>query len=141
MRNDCKKWFADIESHYPTQFDLYYLCLIVGFAAPRRVTVEPGHLTDMVENFPGEFRSRARLLIGLLLTTDLKDRAIELDERDSVYRSVAKLVRSDSPSSMSDEGVKLMNQYAHGGFDVLVEQFGGERPRSIEVCLRRYAQC
>ena len=37
----------------------------------------------------------------------------------------------------SNEGIKRMNQYAHGGFDVLCEQMD-ERPRSIETFVRKY---
>jgi hypothetical protein len=33
-----------------------------------------------------------------------------------------------------------MNQYAHGGFDVLCENFS-DRPTSIETFLRKYARC
>ncbi|MGE5655638.1 MAG: hypothetical protein ACM37W_03415 [Actinomycetota bacterium] len=141
LRKDARRWFKDIEKHYPTFFDLYYLCLMAGFAERRRNTEISSEAVDsLVENFPGEFRPRGRLLVGLLIHTELSRLGIDLDERDDVYRRVAELVDPNSPSDLSNEGVKLMNQYAHGGFDVLCENFS-DRPTSIETFLRQYARC
>jgi hypothetical protein len=141
LREDARKWFKDISDHYPLLFDLYYLCLMAGFASGRRNTeIGSDDVKGLVENFPGEFRSRGRLLVGLLINTELSRLGIDLDERDDVYSRVAKLVDPNSPSYMSNEGVRLMNQYAHGGFDALCEYFG-DRPRSIETFIRKYFRC
>ncbi|HEY9695534.1 MAG TPA: hypothetical protein V6D15_25325 [Oculatellaceae cyanobacterium] len=144
LRKDARKWFKDIENkeYYPTLFDFYYLCLMVGFASGRRNSqLETRDVDSLVEYFPGDFRSRGKLLVGLLIHTELSYRGINLDEREAVYERVAKLVDPNSPSYMTDEGVKIMNHYAHGGFDALFEYFGGDRPRSIETFIRKYARC
>ncbi|HAG80006.1 MAG TPA: hypothetical protein DCL61_02290 [Cyanobacteria bacterium UBA12227] len=141
LRKDARKWFKDISSNYPILFDLYYLCLMAGFASGRKnLDIHSDDVDDLVENFPGEFRSRGRLLVGLLIHTEISRLGIDLDERDAVYRRVAELVEPNSPSYMSNEGVRLMNQYAHGGFDALCEYFG-DRPRSIETFIRKYFRC
>lgn len=141
LRKDARRWFKDVEKHYSTLFDLYYLCLMAGFAERRRNTeISSDAVDSLVENFPGDFRSRGRLLVGLLIHTELSRLGINLDERDDVYRRVVQLVDPTSPSDLSNDGVKLMNQYAHGGFDILCENFS-DRPTSIETFLRKYAQC
>lgn len=141
LRKDARKWFKDISAHYSILFDFYYLCLMVGFAAGRRnPDINPEDVDSLVENFPGEFRARGRRLVGLLIHADLAFNGIDLHERDDVYRRVAKLVDPNSPSNLSNEGVKIMNQYAHGGFDVLCENFS-DRPTSIETFIRKYARC
>ncbi|MBE9226202.1 hypothetical protein IQ264_12275 [Phormidium sp. LEGE 05292] len=141
LRKDAKKWFKDISTNYPLDFDLYYLCLMAGFASRRRNTeIHSDDVASLVENFPGQFRSRGRLLVGLLINTELSRLGINLHERDSVYRRVAKWVDPNSPSYMSNEGVKLMNQYAHGGFDALREYFGN-CPPSVETFIRKYSRC
>jgi len=141
LRKDARKWFKDISTHYPILFDFYYLCLIVGFASGRRNTHMTSEEVDsLVENFPGDFRDRGRRLVGLLIHADLAYLGIDLDKRDDVYSRVAKLVDPNSPSDLSNEGIKIMNQYAHGGFDVLCENFS-DRPTSIETFVRKYARC
>lgn len=141
LRKDARKWFKDIYANYSILFDLYYLCLMAGFAAGRRNTqITAEDVDSLVENFPGDFRDRGRRLVGLLIHADLAYLGIDLDERDAVYRRVAELVDPNSPSDLSNEGIKIMNQYAHGGFDVLCENFS-DRPTSIETFIRKYARC
>jgi len=142
LRKDAEKWFASIADSFSTapKWDMYYLCLMAGFAAGKPMSFEPGTTGDLVDYYPGEYKARGRLLVGLLLTTDLAERGIALKERDSVYRRIANLVRSESPSYLSDDGVKLMNQYANRGYEVLREHWEGERPQTIEGFLRRYYQ-
>ncbi len=141
LRKDARQWFKDISAHYPTLFDFYYLCLMVGFASGRRnPRITPEEVDSLVENFPGDFRDRGRRLVGLLIHAELAFRGIDLDERDAVYGRVAALVDPNSPSDLSNEGIKIMNQYAHGGFDVLWENLR-DRPTSIETFIRKYARC
>lgn len=144
LRKDARRWFKDIygPDRYSLLFDLYYLCLMAGFATGRRNTeISSDDVDDLVGYFPGDFQSHGRLLVGLLLHTELSRLGIDLDERDAVYRRVAELVEPNSPSYMSNEGVRLMNQYAHGGFDALCEYFGDDRPRSVETFIRKYFRC
>jgi len=141
LRKDARQWFKHISTHYPILFDFYYLCLMAGFASGRRNTQMPSEKVDsLVENFPGDFRDRGRRLVGLLIHADLAYLGIDLDERDAVYRRVAELVDPNSPSDLSNEGIMIMNQYAHGGFDVLCEKFR-DPPTSIETFIRKYARC
>lgn len=132
------QWFADISKHYATKFDLYYLCLVAGLAARRKE--DPEDATDVIDYYPGEFKPRGRLLVALLINAELKNLGIDLQERDAVHRAIAKLVQPTSPSYLTDEGVRLLNKYAHGGFGALREHFA-DRPRAIETFLRKYSVC
>ncbi|MGD2183296.1 hypothetical protein [Lusitaniella coriacea] len=141
LRKDARRWFRDIEKHYPTLFDLYYFCLVAGFASGQRnIDISNDEIDDFIEYFPGEFRSRGKLLVGTLIDTELRHLAINVEDRDEVYREVKKIVDPNSPSYLSSEGMKRMNAYAHGGFDVLCEHFS-DRPRSIETFIRKYCKC
>ena len=80
----------------------------------------------MTRDFPSVFRSRGELLVGLLISTELSRMGIDLQERKSVYGTISELVIT-SPPYLSNEGIKRMNHYAHGGFDVLCERID-ERP-------------
>ena len=137
LRHDTESWFKDISEHFPTKFDLYYLCLMCGFAANRRTTVAANKATDITDNFPNEFKEKGYLLIGLLISAELKRSGIEVSEREHVYKLIKRLVTPSGSSNLTDEGVKAMNEYANAGFDVLLEEFE-DRPRTIETFVRLY---
>jgi hypothetical protein len=140
LRRDADKWFAGIEKDYPTKFDLYYLCLMAGLASGRKTRADPTKVRDLVDDYPGEFRSRGRLLVGVLLHTELASLGIDLTDQKAVHHSIVGLVKHNAPALLNDEGMRLMNQYANGGFEALCEWFE-DRPRSTETFLRQYRQC
>lgn len=141
LRQDAKIWFKafdkDIRQKTIIQFDLYYFCLIPGLIAKRRnIEINSDNVDEMTRDFPNVFRSRGELLVGLLINTELSRMGINLNERTSVYSIISELVIT-SPPYLSNEGIKRMNYYAHGGFDVLCEKMD-ERPRSLETFVRKY---
>ena len=138
LRRDTKRWFKAFEREKSIiDFDLYYFCLIPGFIIKRRnIEIHPDDVEEMTRNFPKVFDSRKELLVGLLINTELSRMGIDLKERKSVYSTISDLVIT-SPPYLSNEGIKRMNQYAHGGFDVLCERMD-ERPRSLETFVRKY---
>ena len=141
FRQDAKIWFKafdkDIRQKNIILFDLYYYCLIPGFVTKRRnIEIHSDDVDEMTRDFPSAFRSRGELLVGLLINTELSRMGIDLNERTSVYSTISELVITHPPY-LSNEGIKRMNQYAHGGFDVMCEQID-ERPRSMETFVRKY---
>ena len=82
------------------------------------------------------FRSQGELLVGLLIHAELSRMGIDLQERQFVYSTISELVIT-SPPYLSNEGIKRMNQYAHGGFDILCERMD-ERPKSLETFVRKH---
>lgn len=141
LRQDAKRWFKaldkDIRQKTVILFDLYYFCLIPGFVTKRRNTeIHSDNVDEMTRDFPSVFSSRGELLVGLLINTELSRMAIDLKERQQVYSKISQLVIT-TPPSLSNEGTKRMNEYAHGGFDVLCERMD-ECPRSLETFIRKY---
>jgi hypothetical protein len=139
IRKDARRWFKYLEKDYDLLFDPYYWCLTAGFASGRRDSVKSDEVDDFVEYFPGDYKSQGRLLVGLLIHAELRRLAIDLKERDAVYKVIKEIVDPESLSYMSLDGIKRMNAYAHGGFDVLSEELE-ERPRSMETFVRSYAK-
>jgi hypothetical protein len=135
LRKDTRAWFRDIKMNL--DFDMYYLCLMAGFAAGRPDIAGGQEDTDLVDYFPGSYRSRGRLLVGLLIREELKRFKIRLDDQQGVRKKIRELVKADSPSYLTDDGVKLMNAYASGGYEVLLEYFD-DRPRTLETFIRNY---
>jgi hypothetical protein len=141
FRKDAKAWFKNITSDFPTDFHLYYLCLMVGFATRRKSNLSASDVTDLVESFPSDFKSKGRLIIGLLLRAEIQSLGISLEERTDVHKTISELLSPQSPNFLSDKGMRLMNQYCGGGFDALCEMYGEQGPHYAETFLRKYIDC
>jgi len=114
---------------------MYYLCLVAGLSSGgRRADVKSSETTELVENFPGPYREKSRIIIALFLATEIERMGIAQDDREAVHKQIRELVDPRTPSQLSENGMKIMNQISYGGFDVLTEEFD-DRPRSIESFL------
>jgi hypothetical protein len=110
---------------------------MAGFAARRKADVESAAVTDLIDYYPKQFLGRGSLITALLISTELSLAGIDLNERDAVNRTISRLVTPEGSSHLTDEGARLMNRYANGGFEALIEHFE-DRPRTIETFLRTY---
>lgn len=149
LRRDARAWFSHLEKEFgkgdagtaeAPLFDMYYLCLMAGLAAGEPLPGVPiAETPELVDNFPGEYRERGRLIIGFFLSRELRQLGIRLTEREALHGTISRLVDPHSPSRLSDEGMRRMNQYAHGGFEVLVDWFD-DKPWHLETFLPMYIE-
>ncbi len=130
-------WFRDIRSELAVDFDAFYFCFIAGITSMRKKALPGSETVSIVENFPGPYRSRGRLLVALFLSRELEYLGVAMDEKKTVHDAISKLVRPDAPNFLSDDGVREFNRFAHGGYEVLLGWFG-DRPRSLETFLRTF---
>lgn len=141
LRTDAQKWFNEISnfSHFNTKFDLYYFCLIVGLTSGRSIDpVQIGaQATDLVDYFVEDYKPASRFLIGLLVIAELKKGGIDVGEKAAVRKLFKHLVDPQSPSQLTDEGMRRMNAYASGGYEYLSEN-RETKPYSGEEFLRDY---
>ncbi|MDE0534635.1 MAG: hypothetical protein OXI01_24770 [Albidovulum sp.] len=92
----------------------------------------------LVDNFPGPYKIRGRLLVGLFLSRELEYLGVVMSEKRAVNTAISKLVDPDAQNFLSDVGVREFNKYAHGGYDVLhLDWFNGV-PYSLETFLRTF---
>lgn len=139
IRKDARDWFKDIRGELELDFDAFYFCFMAGVTArpSRKKDVLAGDTAALVENFPGPYRNRGRLLIALFLSRELDYLGVSMAEKKSVHGAISRLVQPEAPNYLSDDGVKEFNKYAHGGYEVLLEWFD-DRPRSLETFLRTF---
>lgn len=141
LRKDTREWFKYLKKSrdqgFDLDFDMYYLCLMAGLATGRKEEVPQAETTDLVNEFPGNYRSRGRIIIALFLTREIKAMGIKMSEKRMLHSTIRGLVDPLSSSHLSDAGMKELNKYAFGGFEVLTEWFQ-ERPRVIEAFLPLY---
>ena len=104
---------------FRTQFDLYYLCLLIGILSGRQLACG-SDLKDMTRTFPEAYFEYRHLIAGLLLASELKTAGLPIEKRQ-VQRKVVEFLRSDTQTFLSAEAVELMNGYAAAGFEIMRE--------------------
>jgi len=139
LRKDAREWFKGISDELTLDFDIYYFCLMAGLATGKKAFPPANEATDLAQDFPGEYRSRGRLIVSLLLTRELRRMGIEFTERITLHKEIAKLIDPLSSTHLSTSGMDEINHYSFGGFDVLADWFE-DRPRHLETFLPQYRQ-
>lgn len=138
IRDDARQWFREVrDKGFSTDFDTYYFCFMAGIATGRKETKPTASTTEFIDYFPDRYKSRGKLLVALFLSQELKEMGVEMNEKKAVHSTISPLIKPDSPNYLSEEGIKLFNGYAHGGFDTLLDWFD-DKPRSLETFLRAY---
>ena len=139
IRKDARDWFKDIRSDLDLDFDAFYFCFVAGVTAKRKKDIASAETASLVDNFPGPYRSRSRLLVSLFLSCELRFLGLTMAEKRTIHSAIARLVDPEAPNHLSDEGVREFNRYCHGGYEVLLEWFD-YRPQSFETFLRLYSR-
>jgi hypothetical protein len=137
LRRDTREWFQRVEGNFDLDFDMYYLCLLAGLTAGQKTSVPNDQTTELVDSYPGDYKSEGRLITSLFLSRELKNQAVDLSNRKELNDRISELVDSLSPSRLTTEGMKEMNKYSYGGFDVILEWFD-DRPYALEDFLPHY---
>lgn len=118
IHKDAKKWAENLltkESPFKTQFDVYYLCLIVGIGKSTSPAFESKDVTDIIPYYTDPYLPYRDVLAGLLLVFELKNAGMTIS-RDLVKRKLNGLLDVYNATGLSDDATQLMNQYAYGGF-------------------------
>ena len=141
LREDARTWFKGLRDRggFAIDFDSYYFCFIAGIAAKRKKEVAAADATDIIDYFPERYRDRARHMVALFLARELELLGVSISEKKTVHAQISRLIRPDSPSYLSDEGMREFNRYANAGFEVLADWFE-DRPRRLETFLRGFKQ-
>jgi hypothetical protein len=139
IRIDARDWFKEIRTDLDLDFDAFYFCFIAGVSTRpgRKKDVAASETATLVENFPGPYQSRGRLLVALFLSRELDYLGVSMTEKKPVHAAISRLVKPEAANFLSDEGVKEFNKYAHGGYELLLEWFD-DKPRSLETFLRTF---
>lgn len=137
IRTDARAYLKNVIDGVDSQsplFEVFYLCALTGLATNRTADTASANTSELVENFPSEYASRGRIIVGLFLTREIKRRGIQLHEKDPLHRAIREFVDPRTLSQLSDAGVHQLNRYGYGGFDQLLEWFP-EKPSDLETFL------
>ena len=137
VRKDAREWFRDIRGDLDLEFDIFYLCFVAGTATLRKRDFPAAETDSLVENYPGQYKTRGRLLLALFLSRELDYLGITVEQKAAMRSAIARLVDPSAPNYLTEEGVREFNRYAHGGFDALLDWFA-DRPRALHTFLRAF---
>ena len=139
---DAKPWFKDIyskEEGFTIDFEIYYFCLMAGLASGnQRSELTTTETSELVQHFPGRYREKGKIIVGLFLARYLASLGVTLTDKKTAHSQISKLISPTSPNYLSDEGMREMNKYAAAGYDEIISWFE-DRPRTLESFLRTFA--
>lgn len=143
VREDAKIWFRDLrdkEAAWSLDFDAFYFCFMAGIARRQKKKVSDSETAELVDYFPGKYGPKGKLLVAVFLTRELEKYGLGMNSNNKrdVHSAISKFVSPDARNYLSDLGVREFNAYAHGGLDVLREEWFDDRPRSLDTFVRLY---
>lgn len=134
LSKKASQWFTHISGNkngFDLFFDSYYFCLIAGLRKGRKETFTNNQTTEIIQQFPKDYLPNKHLIIALFLHTELNSFGIDLHERTILNKHLSQLIEPNSATNLSDEGMRILNQYSFGGSLVLQEHFP-EAPRTLD---------
>lgn len=149
LRKDARDWFDPLHQslvapHGVAQawyFDAFYFCFIAGIVSGRKAPALPtgDDRIAVVEQFPGPYKTRGRLLVSVFLAHELASLGVSMDDKQMVREAVSRLVDPHSPNYLTGDGVQELSKYAAGGFDALTEWFD-HKPLFLHDFLQMFKQ-
>lgn len=130
MPDDMQSWFAPSFSDggpLKTEFDKYYLCLLIGLHTKRRAPITP-NAKGFIDYWITDYQGVREQLLGLVLRDELEARGIAVTERDAVQKACQQLFTHDDPTQLTPKGMETVNSIAYGGFKALEESWQSENP-------------
>lgn len=137
VRKDARQWFRDIRHELDMDFDIFYFCFVAGATMLKKKEIPASQTDALVDNYPRQYRSRGRLLLGLFLSRELEYFGVSMAQKSAVRTAIAQRVDPMAPNHLTDTGAREFNKYAHGGFEVLLDWFP-DRPRALHTFLRTF---
>lgn len=132
LRSDAKKWFQAIkennDNNFKEDWDIYYYCLLAGLVSERKI--DANQTVDFNEGFTKRYMPRAKLLVGLFLSKEIKYCGVSFADKKQVHKVISDLIDPLSPNFLSDNGMKEFNKYSYGGFEELFDNM--EKPYTLE---------
>ena len=139
LPRDARNWFKEIRKDMDLDFDIYHMCLLAGLKTGEKIDLKLQETTELVDSFPGQYRDHGREIIALFLSSELRKAGLDESDRAKVHEFIGDLIDPLSPSHLSARGLREMNRYCWGGFDVITAWFE-DKPYHLEAFLPRFVQ-
>lgn len=131
------KRFIDNSKIFKTEWDIYYLGLIMGFAHGSPLKIQAKH--KFIDKYIKDYEPQQWNIISLLLTTYAENIGVKPKEKSEIMKLVKQLFDYRNITNLSDKnrekdidteiyGIELLNDYANRGIDIISKEveFNGE---------------
>lgn len=126
---------AEDKNKFSYQFDVYYCCALIGMAAVQRDD-DTTDFKDLTENYPKPYVDYKAQIAGLLVASEAKRKAIDM--QSSQLEKIMLEYLSNDDTMLSDEGIKALNAYSLKGYYLIQEYPLVEPPTSREEFLEAF---
>lgn len=138
-----EKYFADIQgrsdggARFETDFDQFYLCLLVGLDDARPAEESDLETAEFTRNYTVPYRPFAPVTAGLLVEAEIRRQGGE-NSKEALQREFANLIDMEGGGThLNGEGTTLLSRYAARGFELIRDI---PRPSTLEDFLVTYYQ-
>lgn len=100
-----------------TQFDIYYLCLMVGLRYNKIGTEDMLKSDAFSKEFIEAYRESKHKIIALLIQTEIERRKINQNIQTEVEKLISEIIDYENKDSISKKGIEYLNLYAAAGFE------------------------
>jgi hypothetical protein len=127
---------SDRGACFDALFDVYYFCVMVGLDKKKLGNDSDLETDKFVEGYISDYQNQADIIAGLLINAELCRKGIEKDDRNSIEQEMLRILDHRSPTRLSEEGMRSLNQYAAAGFRFIREEL--VPPQNLEEFLVLY---
>lgn len=135
LHKNCMDFFKNING-LSTQFDYYYLCLMMGFKYKKLGKKEDIKKDSFTKEIIEAYKDSKYKIVGLLIETEIERRGINKNIEYEVEKIISEIIDYNSKDNISDKGIELLNLYAAGGFEKI--QSNIEDNENIEYFMQEY---
>ena len=111
------------------QFDIYYCCALIGFAA-LKINEETSDLDDMMQTYPKEYKNSKAYIAGLLVSSEFKRQGYDVSGSD-LEHLMLKYLDNENETHLSNDGFSKLDAYALAGVQIYKEK-SVDAPRKKE---------
>tara|TARA_B100000959_G_C14791911_1_gene545964 strand:- start:305 stop:775 length:471 start_codon:yes stop_codon:yes gene_type:complete len=137
LTGENRSWFQGISKNFKNNFDMYYLCLLMGLASNYKGDVPDKG--DLITYWPdeGNYAGNQNFIIGLILFLEAKNMGVDIKEKSKTTKLLNNYIDPDSFSKLSSKaGFREANRYASGGCEIMKDNI--QKPNLFGVFLKKY---
>ena len=123
------------ESPFKVDFDLYFLCYMMGIAIGKK-NPKNDNWKDLTRYFVGDFKNYKSVIATSLILAE--SRVAGFEEQNDIKKLMEKYFDHEHPNQLSERGMQLMNQYASAGFKELSKNIQSkDEPHHLLITARK----
>lgn len=139
---DMRTYFKDIQgradggARFETDFDQFYLCLMVGLDDGRLAPESELEPAEFNKGYTAPYKPFAPVIAGMLVEAEMRRQGIPTT-KEAIQSEVRNLIEvGNGGTQLKEEGTKLLSRYAARGFELIREEI--PKPRTLEDFLVAY---